>query len=117
MTYRIIYDAVMRKAETTPPNDYIGNVEMAAGMGIVLSRTKKELEFQNISTPQEMKDEFLSAINESEKDNLDELCGIIMEKIIKYQVKEMVNETMNDLKNLVTSYDKIMAGEEIYTED
>ena len=36
MIHEIIYDGVLKKAATNPPNEFIGNVEMAAGIGIVL---------------------------------------------------------------------------------
>ena len=39
MTYLIIYDAVRKKAATTPPNILIGNVEMAAGIGMVMGNS------------------------------------------------------------------------------
>ena len=38
MIYNIIYDAVKKKTTTNPPNIFIGNVEMAAGMGIEIGR-------------------------------------------------------------------------------
>lgn len=114
MIYGIIYDAVKRKAETTPPNNYIGNVEMAAGIGIVLHGMKKKLDnIEAMEEPQELKEQFLKIVEEVGVEQLDDLSKIIVEKVKKYQVKEMVNETMEDLVILIRDYEKIMAGKEV----
>lgn len=116
MMYGIIYDAVKRKADTTPPNDYIGNVEMAAGIGIVLHQINREMDMEQAETPQDIKDIFLKIADEIQTDSMDDLCRIIIEKVKKYQVKKMVNETMEDLHILVRDYRKILSGEEIHPE-
>lgn len=117
MIYKIIYDAVIKKSNTTPPNDYIGNVEMAAGIGIVMNKIKKNLDLSNVETPEDIREAFLNMAVETARDNFDEMCEIIFQKVMKYQVKEMVNEDMEDLKLLVNSYGKVLAGEEIYREE
>ena len=117
MIYEIIYDAVIKKANTTPPNDYIGNVEMAAGIGIVMYKMKRELDLSNVTTPEEIRVAFLNMAEELGKNDFDEMCEVIFQKVMKYQVKEMVNETIDDLKLLVSSYEKVLAGEKIYREE
>jgi hypothetical protein len=101
MIYEIVYDAVERKAATTPPNDYIGNVEMAAGIGIVLAKIDKKLVLDGVQEPDIIREKFLEIVEETEEDSLDDKCKIIIEKVRKYQVKKMVNETMEDLIALV----------------
>lgn len=117
MIYEIIYDAVIKKANTTPPNDYIGNVEMAAGIGIVMYKIKRNLDLSEVNEPEDIRKAFLDMAEETNKADFDETCEIIFQKVMKYQVKKMVNETIEDLKLLVSSYDKVLAGEIIYREE
>lgn len=101
MIYNIIYDAVKKKTKTNPPNEFIGNVEMAAGIGIVIDECKITLDFSNITEPEMLKKEFLEKVV---RDNLSEMGRIIVDLVERYQVKTMVNETMEDLKILAGNY-------------
>lgn len=104
MVYQIIYDAVKIKAKTTPPNEYIGNVEMAAGIGIVLDEQKLELDFDKIESAEMLREEFLSKADE---DKASDVGKILINLVKKYQVIKMVNETMDDLIILARDYKKI----------
>ena len=55
MIHEIIYDGVLKKAATNPPNEFIGNVEMAAGIGIVLKEIGKEMNFDELKEPEDIK--------------------------------------------------------------
>ena len=101
MIHNIVYDAVKKKALTNPPNDYIGNVEMAAGIGLVLKEINLEMEFNDINEPCDVKEKFLNIIKEYGEDKLTGQSKIIYEKVVKYKVKKMVNETMEDIEILV----------------
>lgn len=101
MIHQIVYEAVKKKAGTNPPNEYIGNVEMAAGIGLVLKEIGKEMDFGSISTPQEIKESFLELISDYGKDKLSDTAKIICGRVEKYKVKAMVNENMEDLEILV----------------
>lgn len=103
MIYNIIYDAVKKKTGTNPPNDFIGNVEMAAGMGIVLSECRMTLNFDEIKEPEGLRSAFLKNVK---KDNLSDMGKIIVDLVERYQVKDMVNETMEDLIILAGNYEK-----------
>ena len=97
MNYDIIYDAVRKKSRTIPPNLYIGNVEMAAGVGIVLGEAGLKLDYDNISTPEQLKENFLKVIENTDINSLSEEKRTIVDTICKYKVKEMVNENLQDL--------------------
>ena len=101
MIHSIVYDAVRKKAETTPPNDYIGNVEMAAGIGLVLKDINMQMDFSDINTPNDVKEVFLDIIKDYGEGKLKGQSKIIYEKVVKYKVKKMVNETMEDIEILV----------------
>lgn len=100
MIHEIIYGGVLRKAATTPPNEFIGNVEMAAGAGIVLKEINREMDFTTIQEPADIQKEFLNIISDY-KEELSETAKIIVGLIQKYKVIRMVNETMEDLEILV----------------
>ena len=101
MIYNIIYDAVKKKTTTNPPNIFIGNVEMAAGMGIVLGELGMQMNFEKIDEPGKIKDKFNEIMKESDGSKLSDMSNTIIELINRYQVKDMVNETMEDLEILV----------------
>lgn len=101
MIYNIIYDAVKKKTTTNPPNIFIGNVEMAAGMGIVLGELGMQMNFEKIDEPGKIKDKFNEIMKESDVSKLSDMSNTIIELINRYQVKDMVNETMEDLEILV----------------
>ena len=101
MIYEIIYDAVIRKANTNPPNRFIANTEMAAGAGIVLSHMNGELDTEKITAPSDIKELFLEYVENNKNVNLSKTDEIIIEQIRKYPVRKMVNETMDDLKYLI----------------
>lgn len=101
MIHNIVYTAVKKKASTNPPNDYIGNVEMAAGIGLVLKDINFEMDFSEINTPMEVKEKFLNIIKEYGEDKLTGQSKIICESVVKYKVKKMVNENMEDIEILV----------------
>lgn len=101
MIYNIVYDAVKKKTMTNPPNIFIGNVEMAAGIGMVLAEIGRKMDFENIKEPVEIKENFERIMEETENVSLSDTSEIIVELIEKYQVREMVNETMEDLEILV----------------
>ncbi|MBQ3665043.1 MAG: DUF3837 family protein [Lachnospiraceae bacterium] len=100
MIYSIVYDAVRRKAATTPPNELIANTEMAASIALVLKEMNETMDFSEIKEPVEIKESFLKIIDQREN-GLTENSKIFVERIKKYKVKKMVNETMEDLENLV----------------
>lgn len=102
MIYQIVYEAVKKKARTNPPNSYIGNVEMSAAIGLILKEVGKEMNFDNISTPKDIKESFIEQIKEYGEDKLSEISQIMYKQIVKYKVKDMVNENMEDLKILVS---------------
>ena len=101
MIYNIIYDAVKKKTTTNPPNIFIGNVEMAAGMGIVLGEIGTQMNFEGIDKPGKIKEKFNEIMKESDVSKLSDMSNTIIELINRYQVKDMVNETMEDLEILV----------------
>lgn len=101
MIYNIIYDAVKKKTTTNPPNIFIGNVEMAAGMGIVLGELGMQMNFEGIDKPGKIKEKFTEMLGEADTSKLSDMSNIIIELINRYQVKDMVNETMEDLEILV----------------
>lgn len=101
MIYSIAYEAVLKKAATNPPNELIGNTEMAAGIGIILKEIQTELESSDFNTPQDIKDKFIELIDGMNGSVLSDTSVIIYERIKKYKVKDMVNETMDDLKHLI----------------
>lgn len=105
MMHELIYDGVRRKAATEPPNELIGNVEMAAGIGIILREINREMDFGNVKEPADIKENFLNIINEFNQEELSDLSRILMGRIQKYKVKQMVNETMEDLEILVKYHD------------
>lgn len=100
MIHEMIYGGVMRKAATIPPNELIGNVEMAAGAGIVLREINREMDFTMIQEPADIQKAFLDMIN-GYPGELSETSKIIVGLIQKYKVIRMVNETMEDLEILV----------------
>lgn len=100
MTYLIIYDAVRKKASTTPPNHFIGNVEMAAGIGIVLHEAGLEFDSTDLTEPEMIKQRFQDYLKKMEPDSLSAESRIIIELIERYQVKRMVNEKMRNLLDL-----------------
>ncbi|MCI8668918.1 MAG: DUF3837 family protein [Lachnospiraceae bacterium] len=100
MTYLIIYDAVRKKAATTPPNIFIGNVEMAAGIGIVMHEAGMEFDIYGITEPEMIKVRFEEYLKNMDLDKLSEECRIIAELIEHYQVKRMVNEKLRNLLDL-----------------
>ena len=100
MIYSIIYDAVKRKAATTPPNELIANTEMAACIGLILNEINVTMDFGEIKEPADIKENFLKIVEERENE-LTGISKIFIKAIKKYKVKKMVNETMEDLENLV----------------
>ncbi|MDE7156922.1 MAG: DUF3837 domain-containing protein [Lachnospiraceae bacterium] len=100
MTYLIIYDAVRKKAATTPPNNLIGNVEMAAGIGMVMHEAGMEFDITDITEPELIKQRFQEYLKKMEPDSLSAESKIIIELIEHYQVKRMVNEKMRNLLDL-----------------
>lgn len=103
MIYNIIYDAVKKKTTTNPPNIFIGNVEMAAGMGIVLGELGVQMNFEGIDEPDKIKEKFNEILEESDVSKLSDMSNTIIKLIDRYQVKDMVNETMKDIEILVNS--------------
>lgn len=101
MIYEIVYDGVLRKAATEPPNEFIGNVEMAAGIGIVLKEINQEMDFSTIKEPSDIKESFLNIINNFKKTDFSDTSNILIGQIKKFKVIKMVNETMGDLEMLV----------------
>ncbi|MBQ3584944.1 MAG: DUF3837 family protein [Lachnospiraceae bacterium] len=101
MIHEIIYDGVLKKAATNPPNEFIGNVEMAAGIGIVLKEIGKEMNFDELKEPEDIKAAFLNLLEDVQSERLSDVANIIVERVKKYKVKKMVNETMEDLEILV----------------
>ena len=101
MIHEIIYDGVLKKAATNPPNEFIGNVEMAAGIGIVLKEIGKEMNFDELKEPEDIKAAFLNLLEDVQSERLSDVANIIVERVKKYIVKKMVNETMEDLEILV----------------
>lgn len=101
MIYEIIYDGVLRKAATEPPNEFIGNVEMAAGIGIVLKEIDREIDLSDIKEPTDFKEKFLNIMKDYDMEKLSDNSRNIVGQIMKYKVKRMVNETMEDLEILV----------------
>lgn len=104
MNYNIIYDAVKKKAKTDPPNILIGNVEMAASIGIILHEMNEKLDFSSVKEPGDIKAQFENLVNKIGVEKLSEISSILLKQIEKYQVKVMVNETLEDLKTLVGDY-------------
>lgn len=106
MIYSIIYEAVKKKSMTNPPNRFIANVEMAAAGGIILGelglKFDEEKQNENIDTPELISETIISLVSKR-KDDLSEQGKILFDLIQKYQVKKMVNETMEDLLNLVNN--------------
>lgn len=100
MNYYIVYEAVKKKASTTPPNLFIGNVEMAAAMGLVLEELKLDLDFESVDTPQKLKDVFVGKIADLSTEHLSEEAVILIDLVKEYQVKQMVNENLDNLKDL-----------------
>lgn len=100
MTYLIIYDAVRKKAATIPPNILIGNVEMAAGIGMVMHEAGMEFDISGITEPEMIKVRFEEYLKNMDLDNLSAECRIIVELIEHYQVKRMVNEKLGNLLDL-----------------
>ncbi len=107
MIYNIVYDAVKKKSQTEIPNNLIGNVEMAAGIGMVLKELKQTMDFSEIEEPIHIKESFERIIDKTDKGELSEGTVIIIGMIEKYQVKGLVNETMEDLRILVNDYGKM----------
>ena len=100
MIYSIVYDAVRRKAATTPPNDLIANTEMAAAIGMICKELHREIDLSKITEPAEIKEQFLIMMKEVNNTELSEEAAILLEKVKKYKVKGMVNETLQDLETL-----------------
>lgn len=100
MIYSIAYEAVKKKASTTPPNGLIANTEMAASIGLILKETDISLATDSFKEPETIKNAFLEVIGEKEA-ALSETSVILLDLIRKYKVKQMVNETMEDLICLV----------------
>lgn len=100
MIYSIIYDAVRHKARTTPPNIFIANTEMAAGVGIILSQTGQHMNLEEIKAPGDIQNRF-AELYESGTLNLNEEQEILADLIKKYKLRDMVNETMEDLLYLI----------------
>lgn len=101
MIHEIVYEGVLRKAATEPPNEFIGNVEMAAGIGIVLKEINQEMDFSTIKEPSDIKESFLNIINNFKETDFSDTSNILIGQIKKYKVIKMVNETMEDLEMLV----------------
>ena len=101
MVYNIIYDAVKKKTRTTPPNLIIGNVEMAAGIGIVFKEIEYSANLEEITEVREIKEMFENKVSQIQQDKLSDTSRILIELIHRYQVKTMVNETLEDLKILI----------------
>lgn len=101
MIHAMIYDGVLRKAATEPPNEFIGNVEMAAGIGIVLKEIKKKMDFSDVKEPADIKEKFMDIIKDIQTEELSAVSRIIVELVKKYKVIRMVNETMEDLEILI----------------
>lgn len=104
MIHNIIYEAVRKKAQTTPPNEYIGNVEMAAAIGIILKDKRLAMDFTKIETPEEIKEKFLSMVP---RDTVEGENLIMYDRIVKYKVKKMVNENMEDLEILIKNEERL----------
>ncbi len=100
MTYLIIYDAVRKKAATIPPNFLIGNVEMAAGIGIIMNEIGQDFDISDITEPEMIKQRFQEYLKEVNPDALSSQSKIIIELIEQYQVKKMVNERLRNLLDL-----------------
>lgn len=100
MVYSIIYDAVRKKAATVPPNVLIGNVEMAAGIGMILKEIGETLDYNEIHTPEELREVFLKLIDERGEDGISELMKNTLQEIRKYEVRPLVNEKMDNLYDL-----------------
>lgn len=100
MIYSIIYDAVRHKARTTPPNIFIANTEMAAAVGILLNQTGKSLNLEEIKVPADIQNGFTELL---EQDNLqlNEEQEILADLVKRYKLRDMVNETMEDLLYLI----------------
>ena len=101
MIHEIVYEGVLRKAATEPPNEFIGNVEMAAGIGIVLKEINQEMDFSTIKEPSDIKESFLNIINNFKETDFSDTSNILIGQIKKFKVIKMVNETMEDLEMLV----------------
>lgn len=100
MIYQIIYDAVRKKATTSPPTYLIANVEMAAGIGIIMEEIGKEFDNSQIIKPETIKERFLEYIEDIPMNSLSAQSKTILELIQEYQVKEMVNEKLRNLLDL-----------------
>ena len=100
MTYLIIYDAVIKKTRTTPPNTFIGNVELAAAIGLVLEELQIPFQREGIEQPEDIKAFFLKQIDNVDKTSLSEQSRILIDLIEQYQVKKMVNEKLRNLLEL-----------------
>lgn len=109
MIYSIVYDAVKKKATTTPPNALIANTEMAAAMGILLKEWYPEPDhvktLSKVTTPEELKEQFLHLTGGKEPEGMSAEAKILSEQIRQYKVRKMVNETMEDLIALVNGTD------------
>ena len=101
MIYSIVYDAVRKKASTTPPNALIANTEMAAAMGIILKELKIQQDSLKAATPEELYENFFEKIAGKETETMSDASKILFEQIKRYKVRKMVNETMEDLLALV----------------
>lgn len=100
MNYYIVYEAVKKKASTDPPNLFIGNVEMAAAIGLVLNEQKYDLDLTQVETPIQIQELFLKHVEEMSNADLSEQSKVLIDLTKQYQVKQMVNETLDNLKDL-----------------
>lgn len=100
MTYLIIYNAVRKKSVTNPPNSLIGNVEMAAGIGIVMEEMGIPFDILGIAEPEMIKERFLNYLKDKNLDDLSAQSRTIVELIEDYKVKKMVNEKLRNLLDL-----------------
>lgn len=98
MNHQIVYSAVRKKADTTPPNKIIGNVEMAAIIGIILKQNNIIMDLEGVDEPDKIKTRFLETVKVEE---LSEKDKIMYEMVEKYKPLDLLNEKMEDLFILI----------------
>ena len=59
------------------------------------------MNFDELKEPEDIKAAFLNLLEDVQSERLSDVANIIVERVKKYKVKKMVNETMEDLEILV----------------
>lgn len=102
MIHDIVLPAVLRKAKTEPLDTLIANTEMTACIGYIYNHCGIN-DVPEFDTPEELYDSFMNKIDSLNADTIDKTCQKMIDMLKEYHVLPMKNETLNDLKLIITN--------------